>query len=171
MPSEKPERSTSLFIDTNVFIYAAGAVEDEKDLQLRALQGAAKAIVLALGEERLHGVTSLVVFQEILYLFQRWARERRDKKLAQTGKKIASEALALMDEIYAPSRLEFTKALAAYEPGKHDFNDLLIVEAMRSHGLREILTADRGYEQFEGIKRTDLLELEAHLRLKDKPKR
>jgi len=167
LPSEKPERHTPLFIDTNVFVYAAGSLEDEKDPQLRALQAAAKAIILALGEERIRAVTSLVVFQEIVYLFERWARERKDKTLAQTGKKIVSEALALMDEIYAPSRLEFTKALASYEPAKHDFNDLLIVEAMRSRGLREILTADRGYEQFEGIERVDPLELEVRLRLKD----
>lgn len=158
MPSEKPERSAPIFIDTNVFIYAAGSVEDEKNQQIRALQAAAKATIVAMGEERLRGVTSLVVFQEIVYLFHRWARERKDKELAQIGKKIVSEALALMDEVYTPTRLEFTKAFAAYEPGKHDFNDLLIVEAMRSHGIKEILTADRDYEQFPGIERLDPLE-------------
>lgn len=135
------------------------------------MQAAAKAIILALGEEHLHGVTSLVIFQEVVYLFRRWAHERKDKKLAQIGKKIVSEALALLDEVYTPSLLEFTKALVSYEPAKHDFNDLLIAEAMRSHGLREILTADRDYEQFEGIERVDLLELEARLRLKGKPER
>ncbi len=109
-------------------------------------------------------MTSLVVFQEIVYLFERWARERKDRTLVQTGKKIVSEALTLMDEVYSPSRLEFTKALATYEPGKRDFNDLLIVEAMRSHSIQEILTADRDYEQFAGIMRVDPFELEARLR-------
>ena len=171
MPSEKPERSAPIFVDTNVFVYATGSSEDENDPKQRALQAAAKAIILALGEERLHGVTSLVVFQEIVYLFRRFSRERRDKKLAQTGKKIVSEALTLMDEVYTPSLFEFSKALASYESAKHDFNDLLIVEAMHSHGLSEILTADRDYEQFEGIERVDPLKLEERLRLKDKPKR
>lgn len=32
--------------------------------------------------------------ERIVYLFQRGARERQDEMLAQTGKKIVSEALA-----------------------------------------------------------------------------
>lgn len=171
MPSERPEPSAPLFVDTNIFVYAAGSAEDERDPQLRALNNAAKAIILALGKGHLRGVTSLIVFQEVVYLFQRWARVRKDKRLAQTGKKIVSEALVLMDEVYTPSRWEFGRALASYEPAEKDFNDLLIVEAMRSHDLREILTADRDYEEFDGIECVDPLKLEECLRLKKGPRR
>ncbi|MBI3461043.1 type II toxin-antitoxin system VapC family toxin [Candidatus Acetothermia bacterium] len=167
MLSEKTERSAPLFIDSNIFIYAAGSAEDEEDSQLRDLKLAAKAVILALGGERLHAVTSLVVLQEIVYFFHRWAR--KDKALVRTGKQVVSQALALMAEVYPLRSSEFTRALTVYEPSKHDFNDLLIAEVMHSQGLTEILTADRDYERFEEIKRVDPLMLVKQLERTTEP--
>ena len=75
----------------------------------------------------------------------------------RTGKQVVSQAMALVEEVYPLRSSEFTRALTVYEPAKHDFNDLLIAEVMRSRGLTEILTADRDYERFEDIKRVDPL--------------
>lgn len=43
------------------------------------------------------------------------------------------------------------QALQGYDPKQHDFNDRLIVQAMRAHGVVRILTADQGFERVKGV--------------------
>jgi len=150
-----PEESEPIFLDTNVFVYAAGVPLEEKDPTLRELETACQAIVLGLGEERLRGVTSLVVLQELLYLFHRWARDRGEPALREAGRQAASDALALMEEVFTPTLEEFQRVLEAYNPEQEDFNDRLLVEALRTHGVRWILTADRSFPRVRGIRTLD----------------
>lgn len=149
--SQAPTGEERLFLDTNLFVYAAGVPLEEKDSTLQELEAAAQAIVLALGEERITGVTSLVVLQEILYLFHRWDQARRMPALRDTGRQVVADALALVKEVLTPTFLEFQRALTAYDPHRDDFNDLLILEAMRTHRIQRIVTADRGFTRHPDI--------------------
>ena len=159
-----PEEGEPILFDTNIFVYAAGVPLEEKDPTLRELEAACRAIVLAVGEERLRGVTSLVVLQELLYLFHRWARDRGEPALRESGRQAASAALILMEEVFSPTVEEFQRALGAYDPEREDFNDRLLVEGMRTHGVGWILTADRTFPRVPEIRVLDPRAFARHLR-------
>jgi len=159
-----PEEGEPILFDTNIFVYAAGVPLEEKDPTLRELEAACQAIVLAVGEERLRGVTSLVILQELLYLFHRWARDRGEPALRETGRQATSEALVLMEEVFTPTLEEFRRALEAYDLEREDFNDRLLVEGMRTHGVGWILTADRSFPRLPEIRVLDPRAFARHLR-------
>lgn len=154
-----PSASDRSFIDTNVFVYAAvGTPVDSPDVA--ALNTGSRRVVEALAAENLVAVTSLTVLQEIIYLMARWSRERPPPKgiglQADTrviGCQMVRSAMVLVDEVLAPSALEFSRALESYS-SRDDFNDLLIVETMRAHSIATIISADRRIERL-GVTRRD----------------
>jgi predicted nucleic acid-binding protein len=139
-----PSASDVYFIDTNIFVYAAADASIEIT-QLAGLQSGSQRVIRAMGAGTLRSVTSLTVLQEVLYLLTRWARQRQQAALYEAGRLIVRSALVLTDEVLAPTVLEFSRAVEAYAPDR-DFNDLLIVETMRTHGITTIVSADRHME-------------------------
>lgn len=156
MPSKGTE-APLLLLDTNIFVYATGVPEQEKVLQTRSLEEACRRIILALGQGRLRAVTHLAVLQEIVYLFSRWARERRAPVLYETGRKAAENALALVEGVLTPTLAEFARALEGFDPRSEDFNDRLIVEGMKAHRIERILTADKSFTRRDEISVLDPL--------------
>lgn len=140
-----------VFLDTNVFVYAAGSVQEARDPSLRNLQAASKTIVLAVGEGKLEAFTSVVVLQEVLYLFHRWSGYRGRPELREIGVELALDILALVQEVFPTTALECQRALQTFDPHREDFNDRLILEAMRSHAVRRIVTADRRFPTEAGF--------------------
>jgi len=156
VPLKKAE-DPILLVDTNIFVYATGIPEREKAPQTRSLEEACRQIILALGQGRIRAVTHLAVLQEILYLFARWARERRAPGLYETGRKAAENALALVEGVLTPTLVEFARALEGFDPRSEDFNDRLIVEGMKAHTIERILTADGRFARHHGINVLDPL--------------
>ncbi len=147
-----PLERERVFVDTNIFVYAATRSHVQGG-EGAALQAGSQAVIQALADGHLIGVTSLTVLQEILYLLTRWARQRDEPGLHDTGQQIVRSAGSLAEEKLAPTVLEFARAVEGYRPGE-DFNDLLIVETMRARGITTILTTDRGFEEL-GVERLD----------------
>ncbi len=150
-PEESHPQAGPVFLDTNVFVYAAGSSRETEDRSLRDLQEASRTIVLAIGEGQVEAFTAVVVLQEMLYLFHRWAKGRGRPELRGTGVELALGVLALVQEVYPITALECQRALRAFDPRREDFNDRLILEVMRSHGVRRIVTADRGFPREAGF--------------------
>ena len=148
MPSE-PEVH---FIDTNVFVYAA-SVPMDGDGELADLRAGSRRVVEELAEGRIRGVTSITVLQEVMYLLARWARQRQEPRLHQVAQRLARSTMALVDEVLAPTSLEFARAVEAYSQGR-DINDLLIAETMLVRGIPVVISADRGLERL-GLRRRD----------------
>jgi len=138
------------FIDTNILIYAAAQPPIASD-DLTQLQKGSQTIIHSLASEQFRGLTSLTVLQEVLYLMARWARQRQEPELYGDGRKIVRAAMALMNDILVPTISEFSQAIEGYGPGK-DFNDQLIVQTMKTRGIKAIITADKGFESL-GVER------------------
>ena len=147
-----PLERERVFVDTNIFVYAATRSHVQGG-EGAALQAGSQAVIQALADGHFIGVTRLTVLQEILYLLTRWARQRDEPGLYDTGRQIVRSAVSLVEETLAPTVLEFSRAVEGYRPGE-DFNDLLIVETMRARGITTILTTDRGFEEL-GVERLD----------------
>ena len=146
-----PSASERHLIDANVFVYAA--VKSPLDApDVADLQTGSRRVVEALATGNLVGVNCLTVLQEVIYLMARWSRQREQFRttdpqtaLHEAGCRIVRSARVLVDEVLAPSVLEFSRALESHTR-QHDFNDLLIVETMRAHSITSITSADRRIE-------------------------
>jgi len=125
------------FIDTNILVYAAGGNG--------VLTEASRRIVEQIAANKIYAISSVTVLEEVVYLMARWARHHHDTTFYDKGKGIVNAAMALMDETLTPTPREFSRALRSWYPG-NDFNDLLIVETMRTHGIETIISADKGFD-------------------------
>lgn len=133
------------FIDTNILIYAAG----DNDL----LTEASKRIIEQIAADKIYAVSNITVLEEVVYLMTRWARHHNNMSFYAKGKNIVNAAMTLMNEVLIPTPQEFLRALQNWYPGK-DFNDLLIVETMRTRGVETIISADKGFDSM-GVTRID----------------
>ena len=107
-------------------------------------------------------MTSLVALQELIYLLRRWARRGAGPQMPRP-QRVVADVIALCQAVYTPTLTELTGALAGYKQKQQDFNDRLIAQAMRAQGIRQIVTADRGFTWIKGIRRLNPLTLAAQL--------
>lgn len=159
MPS--PRTREPVFLDTNVIVYAMGR-SPQAAPATRALETACRRIVAALGQGELEAVTSLVVLQELIYLLARWRRAGRGPGLP-APQRVVRNVVGLCREVFTPTLAELQQALRGYASHRHDFNDRLIVQAMRARGIARIVTADRDFERTREIRRVDPVALAAQL--------
>jgi hypothetical protein len=131
-----------VFLDTNVFLYAAG-----RDHPLRA---PAQRVLLLVEEDALAANTSVEVVQELIYVL--WRRGARGEAV-----RLARHVLGLFPEILPFSSEDARIAVAILE--RHpDLSprDAAHSATMRNHGLAEIVSADAHFDHVEGIRRIDL---------------
>ena len=130
-----------VFLDANVFLYAAG-----RD---HPLKGACAGVLRRLAAGELAATTSTEVVQELLYVLTR--RGQREAALA-----LARHVLVLVPDLLPVSRavMEATCELLADHPNL-PVRDVVHVATMREHGLDEIVSADRDFDAFEGVTRLD----------------
>ena len=127
----------TLFLDTNVFLYSAGADHPLKAPAVRWLDAAAE------GDFR--AVTSAEVLQEILHVLIR--RGRRDEAL-----ELVRSALDLCSDVLPVDRRAVHKALELLETHSGlSPRDALHAATVRVHGLAEILSADDDFDDLDGI--------------------
>jgi len=128
-----------MFLDTNVFVYAAGADSVHKRHCVRVLDAVARGTLVA--------TTGAEVIQELLHLFARRNQHAAGLLLARrvmdmlpallpTNTEVMSETLALMERYpNAPVR------------------DLVHVAVMMVHGVEEIVSVDSDFDGFTEVVR------------------
>jgi predicted nucleic acid-binding protein len=128
-----------ILIDSNVPMYLVGAEHPHKDAAQRLLDD------LIAREERL--VTDVEVLQEILHRYT--AIDRRD-----AIQPAFDALLGVVDEVF-PIGLEEVEEAKRIVLGGYGLSarDAIHVAAMRSHGVRRIVSFDRGLDAFPGIER------------------
>jgi predicted nucleic acid-binding protein len=132
-----------VFVDTNVFVYAASNSPYQK--------GSA-AVIEALGVGALAAVTSTAVIEELWHL-ELGGRIPGMDGVAEAAFTLMRPVLAVTDEIVA----------AAFElPGAAlGANDRIHVATCHVYGIGAVLTADRGFDAAPDIRRIDPADLRA----------
>jgi predicted nucleic acid-binding protein len=130
------------FIDTNIFIYAAGAESPHKAPSLKLLKRIA-------GEE-LEACSDTEVLQEILY--RHWHLKDYEK-----GIRICEEASIIIPQILSITREDLKSAMDLLR--QTDFKiqprDAIHAAVMLNHGVKLILSYDHHFDLVMGIKRIE----------------
>ena len=129
------------FLDSNVFLYAAGSEHPLRAPCRRAIEEVAAGDLAA--------VTSSEVVQEILHVLSRRHLTREAVRLARSAAEVVAGVL--------PVRREEV-ALACELIERHSeisVRDAIHVATMQLNGISEIMTADRHFSAIEGVRRID----------------
>lgn len=131
----------TVFLDTNVFLYAAGQAHPEREPCRRVLEAVAEGEILA--------TTSVEVVQEILYLLARKDETARGVVLARNVLRLFPGLLpvTLVEMVLACDLLEENPGLPA--------RDAVHAATMRNHGLELLVSADAHFDAIAWIQRVD----------------
>jgi predicted nucleic acid-binding protein len=133
--------SARFFIDTNVFVYAVRESE---------YQPGAAATLEALGAGTTSAVTSTAVVEELWHL-ELSGRIPELDGVTEAVFTLLRPALAVTDEIVAAAFGVKSRALGT--------NDRVHVATCQVNGIATILTADRGFDPVDGLRRVDPADL------------
>ena len=125
------------FVDANVFVYAIGSDQ---------LAERSVAILEAIARDDLDGVTSTAVLEEV------WHIELSGRVAGMDGQ--AERVYELMTPLLAVDDRTLRRALSldALFMGA---NDRVHAATCFEHGLSQMISADRGFDQVAGIERID----------------
>jgi predicted nucleic acid-binding protein len=129
------------FIDTNVFIYAAGAPHPYKE--------PCREILRKVGAGSLDGTTNAEVLQELLYVLGR----RTERKIARS---VVENVIKLIPDLLSIGAPELELAAQLLE--KHETlsaRDVVHIASMRLHGIRNVVSFDRHFDGVDGIRRLE----------------
>ena len=130
-----------VFLDSNVFLYAAGAEHTYKKPCID--------VIRAVAEGRLAANTSVEVVQEILYVLLRRGRVRDASRLCHN-------VLQLFPAMMSVTREDMARAATlARDLETLPARDLVHLACMANHGMNTIVTADKHFDQVSGISRVD----------------
>ena len=134
------------FIDTNVFLYAAGGPHPQKEACARVLRKIAGGTMEA--------TVNSEVLQEILYVL---VRRRRREEAASLARHVA----ALFPDLLPVTRDDLLEACVMIRryPGI-PVRDAVHAATMIHNGLREIISADPDFDMIKGIRRIDPAEVQ-----------
>ena len=139
-----------IFVDTNAFAYLATQPDGSEHLD-------------ELGEAMLAGsidaTTSVLVLEELLHL-ELSGRVARPGGLAESAHDLVAPVLGVSDHTWRIARSLEAAGLGAA--------DRFHVATCRQHGITEILTADRGFDAVDGLRRIDPLDEVAIAELLDR---
>jgi predicted nucleic acid-binding protein len=136
-----------VFLDANVFLYAAGGSDPYREPCRRVLRN--------VEDGSLPSNTSVEVVQELLYVL--WRRG-----LAEKGIRLARDVIALFPELLPQTRDDLGDAcgLLSRNPGLTP-RDAVHVATMRRHGIDTIVSADSHFDGIQGIRRVDPARVES----------
>lgn len=130
-----------LFVDTNIFLFAAGTEHPLRRSCQQVLQDVAAGT--------LEAVTSTEVVQEILYVLVR--RGFREKALV-----LAGEILQLFPELLPVTRPDMRRTMELLQQHPDvSVRDAVHVATMWNNGIRQIVSADRDFDRIGRIERLD----------------
>ena len=130
-----------VFLDANVFLYAAGASDAYREPCRRVLR--------RVEEGSLPSNTSVEVVQELLYVL--WRRG-----LVEKGILLARHVIDLFPELLPQTAEDLREAcrLLSRNPALTP-RDAAHVATMRKHGIETIVSADMHFDGIRGIRRVD----------------
>jgi hypothetical protein len=130
-----------VFLDANVFLYAAGRAHPYREPCRRLLRRVERGA--------LPSNTSVEVVQDLLYVL--WRRG-----LTRQGTLLARSVLDLFPETLPQTRADLREACELLDryPGLTP-RDAVHVATMQSHGIEIIISADVHFDEVEGIRRID----------------
>ena len=129
----------TVFVDSNIFMYAAGKAHAHKEPSVRFL--------LRIAEGDMQAVTSCEVLQEIIYRY--WSIKEQD-----IGMRIVDHIIALIPAILPVTRADILRAkeLLIQSPTITP-RDALHAAVMLRHQIPTICTFDKHFDRIDGIKR------------------
>jgi hypothetical protein len=135
---------TPVFLDTNVFIYAAGAEHPMK--------APSQEILRRVADHELAAITNAEVVQEILYVLSR-------RGLHDAASHVARNALSLFPDLLPVTSMDMLVACSLVEkyPGVPT-RDAVHAATMLNHGISTVITADGHFDGLVEIRRLNLYE-------------
>ena len=132
---------THVFLDTNIFLYAAGGEHP--------LKAPCANIVTRVGDGALNAITSTEVVQEILYVLAR-------RKLRAEGVQLASEVMDLFPDLLpvTPADMQHACRILQDHPNL-PVRDAVHCSVLSTHDITRIVTADTHFDEIPGIQRID----------------
>jgi uncharacterized protein len=129
------------FIDTNIFLYAAGGAHPQRARCVQVLRN------LAAG--KLHATINSEVVQEILYVLSR--RGRLDDALT-----LASHITSLFPDLLPVSRGDILEACNLLRIHPHlAVRDAIHAATMIRNDITQIISVDQDFDQIDGIRRIE----------------
>jgi predicted nucleic acid-binding protein len=134
----------TVFLDTNVFLYAIGAPHP--------LKAASQRVLERVGDGELNAVTSTEVVQEILYVLIR-------RGFRETGFKLARHTIELLGSLLPVTQEDISIACDLLDryPALPT-RDAIHAATMLNNGIAEIVTADGHFDEVRGIRLLPLAE-------------
>lgn len=131
--------ATPIFLDTSVFLYAAGAEHEEKE--------PCGALLRRIAEGAVSATTSVEVVQELVYVLGRRGR-------IGDGIRLARNVLALFPALLSVTRDDMLLACRLLEkvPGLPP-RDAVHAATMRNNGLIAIVSSDRHFDAVSDLRR------------------
>jgi len=141
---------TRVFIDANIPMYAAGAKHPLKYPSLQILEAAATGKIAA--------VTNTEVIQEIMHRYA-------SLNFREKGLEVAELFLQVTPNVLPVTKKDMIQALALYQAFPQvQARDTVHAAVMQSNGVTIIITADRHFDQFAGLRRVDPISFEKFLK-------
>ena len=130
-----------VFVDTNVFLYAAGGEHPLRD--------ACRQLLARIADGEVAAATSCEVLQELLHVLTRRGLRREAVELTRS-------ILALVPQILPVRREEVALACELLAgDGVLNARDAIHTATLRDHGIDTIVSADRHFDGIDGIRRVD----------------
>ncbi|MBI2192094.1 MAG: type II toxin-antitoxin system VapC family toxin [Planctomycetes bacterium] len=130
-----------VFLDTNIFLYAAG--------EAHPLRAPCQDVLWRVVGGSLRGTTNTEVIQELIYVLHR--RNRLADAL-----RLARSILALFPGLWAVTSAEISVACGLLERYPDlPIRDALHAATMKTHGIRTLISADEHFDLIDGIRRLD----------------
>lgn len=132
-----------VFVDTNVFMYAAGKSHPYKEPCLRILQ--------AIETEVLSAAVNTEVFQELLYRYDHINIPEKGIQLCQKIQKLSLSVLPITElDISVAIDLLHQRKSKGLKP-----RDAIHAANMKNNGITKLLSADKDFDSFSFLSRID----------------
>jgi uncharacterized protein len=129
------------FIDTNIFLYAAGGAHPQR---VRCVQ-----VLRNLAEGKLDAIINSEVVQEILYILSR--RGRLEDALT-----LAAHVSSLFPDLLPVAHGDILEACNLLHRYPHlPVRDAIHAATMLRNGILQIISVDRDFDQIDGIRRIE----------------
>ena len=131
----------NVFLDANIFIYAAGQPHPHKEPSLQFLR--------SLSQQGMEGITDAEVLQELLYRFWHLKRLTDGVALVEQAVRLVPRVLSVNkpDALLAATLL---KQHPTIEP-----RDAIHAAVMLNHGLTTIFSYDQHFDRISGLNRVE----------------
>lgn len=127
-----------IFLDTNVFMYAAGKDHPNKDPSIKLLE------LIAMDEIQV--AVNVEVIQEILHRYTHIGEKSQ-------GLNLAKHVIGLIDKIYGVEQIDTQEAIDILEKSNVTSRDAIHAASCKNRGIEEICTYDKHFDELDFLER------------------